>query len=76
MSIRIDGTYWEILPEDLRTHLRDFRAACIIAKEASNEDCDISYWQHQIDVIDRAKTAINRAGYCGVIEEKDVIGEG
>lgn len=38
---------------DYRTHHSDFREACVIAKNNAIAECDVSYWQHQIDVLDK-----------------------
>lgn len=53
---------FEMLPDDLRTHLGDFEKACVVARdhaEVSPPDIDDrAYWQHQIDTIQKARDDI------------------
>jgi len=46
---------WELLPEDLGTHLNDWRTACraMAAIYATDRGDDNSYWKHQLDTLDR-----------------------
>lgn len=46
---------WSLLPEDLLTHLGDFREAVQWAQALG--DCD-GYWAHQLKVIDRVSEAV------------------
>jgi hypothetical protein len=41
---------WEVLPNDLRTHLNDFRDAVSQAISAGDED---GYWAHQMETLNR-----------------------
>lgn len=55
---------FELLPEDLRTHLSAWRQACEIAREhapARDPETgadDASYWQHQLNTLDRIEAQI------------------
>ena len=40
---------------DYLTHHDDFRKACQIAYDAATNEADKSYWQHQIDTLDRLR---------------------
>lgn len=57
-----DGTPFKLLPIDLLSHLSDFETACRIAKEhagVSPPDIDdTSYWQHQLNTIERIRAAL------------------
>lgn len=55
-----DGTPFELLPSDLRTHLGDFEKAVEIAVSVSNIDSnEESYWIKQRETIGRIKTQIS-----------------
>ena len=43
---------WEVLPEDLRTHLNDFRDAVSQVMATGDED---GYWKHQLQTLDRVQ---------------------
>jgi len=43
---------WEVLPEDLRTHMDDFREAISQAMAAGDED---GYWKHQLQTLERVQ---------------------
>lgn len=51
---------WEILPEDLRTHLGDFKEAVKSkAQEEAEEYLDDDYWCHQLRVIENIEQKIS-----------------
>ena len=50
---------WELLPEDLRTHLSDFRTA--VEAMVQNSDPD-DYWKYQLSVIARIQRQIEISG--------------
>lgn len=57
-----DGTPFELLPQDLRTHLGDFARAVEIAVSVSNIDSnEESYWIKQRECIERIKGQIAAA---------------
>ncbi|GBO89244.1 DUF7241 domain-containing protein [Marinobacter salsuginis] len=43
---------WEVLPEDLRTHLGDFQEAISQVMATGDED---GYWQHQLQTLERVR---------------------
>ena len=43
--------------DDYISHHNDWRTACAIARDAACEPENVSYWQHQIDTLDRIKAA-------------------
>lgn len=43
---------WEVLPEDLRTHLGDFREAISQVMAMGDED---GYWKHQLQTLERVQ---------------------
>ncbi len=45
---------------DYRTHHHDWLKACKIAKDAAKTDDDISYWQHQIDTLNKIDKECSR----------------
>jgi len=47
--------------EDYITHHGDFRRACEIAMENADDEVDKSYWQHQINTLDKLKALTNNA---------------
>jgi len=48
------GVSWtESIYADYRSHHHDFLSACGIAKENAKDDVDASYWQHQIDTLNK-----------------------
>jgi len=47
---------WEILPEDLRTHLGDFREAMDLAISVTGDP--EGYWAHQLETLDRVEARI------------------
>lgn len=52
------GEPWRLLPEDLYTHLGDWRAACIEARENAR-DHDKAYWDHQLRTLDAVELAVD-----------------
>lgn len=60
-----DREGWRLLPEDLLTHLGDFREAVLRAQALG--DCD-GYWAHQLKVIDRISEAVKTGGTSGFEE--------
>lgn len=66
---------WLPLPGDLLSHIDDWRSACTIARDAAplpTEDMDDrSYWQHQLNVLDRVEAQIDdfRAALSPVLGE-------
>lgn len=61
----IPANEWRYLPEDLLTHIDDFRNAVLIAMDCCNphgmvslDPGDMSYWEKQLQTIDRIKSAM------------------
>jgi hypothetical protein len=50
---------WEVLPEDLRTHLGDFKEAVDLAISLGDPD---EYWVHQLKTIDQIEQALAEKG--------------
>jgi hypothetical protein len=48
-----ENTMTEFMQSDYITHHHDFRAACKIARDHEKPSIEGSYWQHQIDTLDR-----------------------
>jgi len=48
---------WALVPEDLITHINDWRNACehmlSNAPRPTEDQNDAGYWQHQLDVLDK-----------------------
>lgn len=56
---------WMILPDDLWTHLHDWRTACTIAKRCDTDSADnAAYWQKQIDTLDKIRAAMVSKALC------------
>jgi hypothetical protein len=55
---------WCLVPEDLVTHIGDWRTACTIARKhaapATVDSDDPFYWEHQLATLDRIKKELNR----------------
>lgn len=53
---------WKMVPEDLLTHIGDWRTACQIAFDNAGpptaDSDDQSYWVHQLTTLDRIERAI------------------
>jgi hypothetical protein len=62
----VQSSEWELLPSDLRTHINDWRSACEIAKESSAKEspwseADVSYWDHQLKVLEAIELLLGQA---------------
>ena len=75
---------WIELPEDLLTHIHDWRKACEIAMAAAPEPSidqnDRKYWEHQLITLDRVEAMITErdkqalaASSIASIEEQELI---
>lgn len=58
---------WELVPEDLVTHLNDWREACAIAQKAVQIPCKgahldtVAHWQLHIDLLNKIEWEISRS---------------
>jgi len=52
---------YAVAPEDLLTHMNDWKVACTRSLQVSVADEDKSYWQHQLDVLSKIEGVIASA---------------
>lgn len=51
---------WSLLPEDLVTHIDDWRMACRISREQQSESFeDNTYWEHLLTTLDKIEAMIS-----------------